>query len=210
MRVTISDNLFFLVLIVGALECEGGVEFGDEVLLSRGLVDILADFGYDFIISLNIFDESLELLLYCLAIDVGVLFLPLVLRVLIILIRVDIEIKNVGSSSVHDLNISHSIIGSIFEHFEQGWTKVIQYIDTDAFTQSTSPPANNHQRREIGVDAVWTLSSAKTGNGVEQLRDDNTNTFWQSDGSQPHLINIQFMKKTRIQEISIYLDFKSD
>ena len=31
-----------------------------------------------------------------------------------------------------------------------------------------------------------------------------------TDGSQPHLINIQFMKKTRIQEISLFLDFKSD
>jgi anaphase-promoting complex subunit 10 len=42
------------------------------------------------------------------------------------------------------------------------------------------------------------------------LRDDNLNSFWQSDGSQPHLINIQFMKKTRVQEISLYFDFKSD
>jgi anaphase-promoting complex subunit 10 len=43
------------------------------------------------------------------------------------------------------------------------------------------------------------LSSAKAGNGVEQLRDENTNTFWQSDGAQPHFVNIQFMKKTRVQ-----------
>ena len=57
---------------------------------------------------------------------------------------------------------------------------------------------------------MWTLSSAKMGNGVEQLRDDNTNTFWQSDGSQPHLINIQFMKKTRVQELCLFFDFKSD
>eukprot|EP00826_Nyctotherus_ovalis_P006458 TRINITY_DN11532_c0_g3_i3.p3 TRINITY_DN11532_c0_g3~~TRINITY_DN11532_c0_g3_i3.p3 ORF type:complete len:104 (+),score=27.15 TRINITY_DN11532_c0_g3_i3:287-598(+) len=31
-----------------------------------------------------------------------------------------------------------------------------------------------------------------------------------SDGTQPHLVNIQFMKKTRIQEVSMYLDFKTD
>lgn len=42
----------------------------------------------------------------------------------------------------------------------------------------TKPEANSH-RREIGDLAVWTLSSAKSGNGVEQLRDDNINTFWQ-------------------------------
>ena len=35
--------------------------------------------------------------------------------------------------------------------------------------------------RELGDDAVWSLSSAKQGNGVEQLRDDDTNTFWQSE-----------------------------
>lgn len=43
------------------------------------------------------------------------------------------------------------------------------------------------------------MSSAKAGNGVDQLRDDNTSTFWQSDGAQPHTINIQFMKKTRVK-----------
>jgi hypothetical protein len=32
---------------------------------------------------------------------------------------------------------------------------------------------------EVGDDAVFTLSSAKSGNGVEQLRDNNTDTFWQ-------------------------------
>eukprot|EP00826_Nyctotherus_ovalis_P020019 TRINITY_DN1624_c0_g4_i1.p2 TRINITY_DN1624_c0_g4~~TRINITY_DN1624_c0_g4_i1.p2 ORF type:complete len:101 (-),score=5.77 TRINITY_DN1624_c0_g4_i1:306-608(-) len=31
-----------------------------------------------------------------------------------------------------------------------------------------------------------------------------------SDGTQPHLVNIQFMRKLRIQEISMYLDFKTD
>ncbi len=29
---------------------------------------------------------------------------------------------------------------------------------------------NNGDKREIGADAVWTLSTAKPGNGVEQLR----------------------------------------
>jgi len=65
-------------------------------------------------------------------------------------------------------------------------------------------------KREIGYEAVWTLSTAKPGNGVEQLRDDNTDTFWQSDGTQPHTINIQFHKKTRIKEIAIYTDYKLD
>jgi len=65
-------------------------------------------------------------------------------------------------------------------------------------------------KREIGNEAVWSLSTAKPGNGVEQLRDDNVDTFWQSDGPQPHLINVQFHKKTRIKEIAVYTDFKLD
>ena len=66
------------------------------------------------------------------------------------------------------------------------------------------------EEREIGQMAVWSLSTAKPGNGVEQLRDDNIDTYWQSDGPQPHLINIQFHKKMRIHEIVIYTDFKLD
>jgi hypothetical protein len=41
------------------------------------------------------------------------------------------------------------------------------------------PPEANSNRREVGDLAVWTLSSAKPGNGVEQIRDDSTTTFWQ-------------------------------
>jgi anaphase-promoting complex subunit 10 len=36
------------------------------------------------------------------------------------------------------------------------------------------------QMREIGEDAVWSISSAKVGNGIEQLRDNCTDTYWQS------------------------------
>jgi len=49
--------------------------------------------------------------------------------------------------------------------------------------------------REIGRLAVWSVTSAKPGNGVELLRDGREDTYWQSDGSQPHLINVQFQKK---------------
>ena len=68
----------------------------------------------------------------------------------------------------------------------------------------------HEEETEVGHDAVWSLSTAKPGNGVEQLRDDNNDTYWQSDGPQPHLINIQFHKKTRVSNILIYTDFKHD
>ena len=41
-------------------------------------------------------------------------------------------------------------------------------------------------KRELGADAVFSISSAKLGNGVEQLRDNNLETYWQSDGVAPH------------------------
>ncbi|KDO28774.1 hypothetical protein SPRG_05703 [Saprolegnia parasitica CBS 223.65] len=66
------------------------------------------------------------------------------------------------------------------------------------------------EKREIGDEAVWTLSTAKPGNGVHQLRDDNLDTYWQSDGVQPHLINIQFHKKMTVHEVALYLDYKLD
>ena len=56
-----------------------------------------------------------------------------------------------------------------------------------------------HELREIGHLAVWTVTSAKPGNGVELLRDGNKDTYWQSDGTQPHLVDIQFQKKMHIK-----------
>lgn len=63
---------------------------------------------------------------------------------------------------------------------------------------------------EVGKLAVWTLSTAKHGNGVAQLRDNNFETFWQSDGQQPHLITIQFHKLTHVRRLDLYLDYKLD
>ena len=66
------------------------------------------------------------------------------------------------------------------------------------------------QKREVGGEAVWSLSTAKPGNGVEQLRDSNNDTYWQSDGQQPHLINIQFHRKMTLVMLEFYLDYKLD
>lgn len=73
-----------------------------------------------------------------------------------------------------------------------------------------SKPESNKNRREIGECGIWSLSSSKPGNGVEQLRDDNVATFWQSDGAQPHFVVIQFLKKYRVNEVWLYLDYKTD
>lgn len=49
-----------------------------------------------------------------------------------------------------------------------------------------------------------------TGFGVDQLRDNCTETYWQSDGQLPHLVNIQFHRKTTVSHIYIYTDYKLD
>ena len=54
------------------------------------------------------------------------------------------------------------------------------------------------------------MTSAKPGNGVELLRDGNLDTYWQSDGAQPHLINVQFQRKVKVREIALYADYKLD
>ena len=66
------------------------------------------------------------------------------------------------------------------------------------------------QSRDISAQAVWTLSSCKSGYGVENLIDNCLDTFWQSDGPQPHLVNMQFKQKTKVKDICIYADYKSD
>ncbi|KAL7526080.1 hypothetical protein ACHAXR_001305 [Thalassiosira sp. AJA248-18] len=64
--------------------------------------------------------------------------------------------------------------------------------------------------REIGKTASWSLSTAKPGNGVDQLRDSSLDTYWQSDGLQPHYINIQFPRRQTVCAIALYMDFNLD
>lgn len=64
--------------------------------------------------------------------------------------------------------------------------------------------------REMAKTAAWSVSSCKPGNGVLFLRDQNLETYWQSDGAQPHLVNIQFQKKVKLQLVVLYVDFKLD
>lgn len=66
--------------------------------------------------------------------------------------------------------------------------------------------------REIGREALcWQLSSAKPGNGVDQIRDQNTDSYWQSDGiSQPHWVQVHFARRVAISHVCLYLDYNLD
>ena len=74
----------------------------------------------------------------------------------------------------------------------------------------TDDPAVSSTVREIGKTACWSLSTAKPGNGVDQLRDSSLDTYWQSDGLQPHFINIQFARRQTVSAIAMFLDFNLD
>lgn len=64
--------------------------------------------------------------------------------------------------------------------------------------------------RDVSSLATWTLSSAKPGCALAQLRHPSPNQFWQSDGPQPHTLTLHFFKLVSIVKIRIYLDFKLD
>ncbi|KAL7624559.1 hypothetical protein AAE478_006126 [Parahypoxylon ruwenzoriense] len=64
--------------------------------------------------------------------------------------------------------------------------------------------------KEISNLASFTVSSYKPGCGVKELRDDDINQFWQSDGPQPHRLNIHFIKRVEIRALRLYLDYELD
>ncbi|KAF5296234.1 hypothetical protein FQA39_LY12571 [Lamprigera yunnana] len=90
--------------------------------------------------------------------------------------------------------------------------KFLEKHSLDKQPQEVDPIKNERMGnvREVGSQAIWSLSSCKPGFGVEQLRDDRTDTYWQSDGQLPHLVNIQFQRKTTVSDIFIYTEYKLD
>mmetsp|Transcript_5625 Transcript_5625/g.8657 ORF Transcript_5625/g.8657 Transcript_5625/m.8657 type:complete len:350 (-) Transcript_5625:58-1107(-) len=84
--------------------------------------------------------------------------------------------------------------------------------NTQALSVRATPTLDSlSELREIGYEAIcWTLSTAKPGNGVEQLQDNSQDTYWQSDGSQPHLLQIQFQRRVAVSHVCLYLDYNLD
>ncbi|KAF8896488.1 anaphase-promoting complex, subunit 10-domain-containing protein [Infundibulicybe gibba] len=73
-----------------------------------------------------------------------------------------------------------------------------------------SPLAYDWHYPDISSRAKWSVSSFKFGFGAECLRDNDPDTFWHSDGPQPHFITIEFPQKVAIQKLSICLSFRQD
>jgi anaphase-promoting complex subunit 10 len=98
-------------------------------------------------------------------------------------------------------------------------------VEEEAFLPNSDPVNSNNLSitavptlkslaglRELGSEAVcWQLSSAKPGNGVEQIRDPSLETYWQSDGQQqPHFIQVHFARRVAVSHIGLYLDYQLD
>ncbi|XP_006459204.1 hypothetical protein AGABI2DRAFT_116179 [Agaricus bisporus var. bisporus H97] len=63
---------------------------------------------------------------------------------------------------------------------------------------------------DVSSQGKWSVSSYKFGFGAECLRDGDPDTFWHSDGPQPHYITVEFPRKVAIQKISIFLSYPQD
>lgn len=58
--------------------------------------------------------------------------------------------------------------------------------------------------------AYWKTSSYKDGNHIKEALDDNPQTFWQSDGSQPHYIDICFSKRVEVIQLAFFFSLLID
>ncbi|KAL5526020.1 hypothetical protein ACEPAG_7358 [Sanghuangporus baumii] len=89
-------------------------------------------------------------------------------------------------------------------------------LDVPTITEPAQNPLSSGDKStalpwpDIGHLAKWSVSSYKFGFGPECLRDDDPETFWHSDGPQPHSIIIQFPRKTAVQKVSLHLSFQLD
>lgn len=63
---------------------------------------------------------------------------------------------------------------------------------------------------DIGPMGSWSVSSFKQGCGVKELREDTPLSFWQSDGPQPHHLDIHFSKRVIVSRVSIFTDYSLD
>ncbi|KXX73297.1 Anaphase-promoting complex subunit 10 [Madurella mycetomatis] len=64
--------------------------------------------------------------------------------------------------------------------------------------------------KEINNLAHFGVSSHKPGSGVEELLSEDLDKYWQSDGQQPHLLTIHFLRRVEIRAIRFYVDYNQD
>lgn len=58
--------------------------------------------------------------------------------------------------------------------------------------------------------AYWKASSYKTSNPIENVINDDPESYWQSDGSQPHIVDIYFSKRIELALLAVFFGFEID
>ncbi|KAJ3012624.1 Anaphase-promoting complex subunit 10 [Thoreauomyces humboldtii] len=74
-----------------------------------------------------------------------------------------------------------------------------------------SEPADDRaQHRDVSTLASISVSSYKEEHPPQHLTDGNPDTYWQSDGPQPHYVNVEFPQRMTLTKVSIYVDLGKD
>lgn len=116
------------------------------------------------------------------------------------------ENGNVQDEVPENSQVSHNALGSVASEAGHG--------DEQSYIESVQHDVEDSKQlrglRDISSLATWTLSSAKPGCALSQLRNPSPTLFWQSDGPQPHTLTLHFFKLVAIVKMRIYLDFELD
>lgn len=83
------------------------------------------------------------------------------------------------------------------EAYFQRYSTELEYIESQGYVNMTKL-------------AFWKASSFKPSNPIECAIDDEPTTFWQSDGLQPHKIDVHFSKRVDITQIALYFCLVTD
>ncbi|KAI0555722.1 APC10-domain-containing protein [Xylaria curta] len=124
-------------------------------------------------------------------------------------------IREFSGSDDEDLNVD---AGAGADHIEGGGVDVEHDVEEVGDVEAAEEEQEEEQPfdasavglKEISNLASFTVSSYKPGCGVKELRDDDANQYWQSDGPQPHRLNIHFIKRVEIRALRLYLDYELD
>ncbi|KIV87058.1 hypothetical protein PV11_02629 [Exophiala sideris] len=114
------------------------------------------------------------------------------------------DLEPAQNEAVEHSQVSHNALGSAAS----------EQVDEQSYLESVHHEVEDAKQlkglRDISSLATWTLSSAKPGCALSQLRNPSPTLFWQSDGPQPHTLTLHFFKLVAIVKMRIYLDFELD
>ncbi|KAI0541357.1 anaphase-promoting complex, subunit 10-domain-containing protein [Xylaria digitata] len=117
--------------------------------------------------------------------------------------------EDINADAGVDVDVDHMEDGE--GDVEHGGSEVEDVEDAEEEEEEEQPfDASAVGLKEISNLASFTVSSYKPGCGVKELRDDDVNQYWQSDGPQPHRLNIHFIKRVEIRALRLYLDYELD